>query len=484
MTIKSSFATVHLDVDPDASAAALMVEPDTPFRVLLLGDFSGRGASAKVAGEWGAMEIDRDNFDLMMARLAPEFSGIRFRELDDFHPDQIYLQSELFADLRELKRKLEQPATFDEAAREIRKWNGREAASVAAPKAPEGPQRPPLPDVASGASLLDSIVEADEPLRERRPAPVNDFQEFVEKAVAPFLVPAERSELADLRVAWTAEAGRRMRGLLRHPEFQALEAAWRAASHVVREIETGTRLKVYFADVSKSLLEADLFGGGDRFRHLMAEESPDRSVEGWSVVAANYTFAQTVRDVQMLGRIGGILRDADAPFLAEADPGGGSADPAEGARQWAELRRSPVARWLGLAMPRFLLRLPYGRETSPLENFHFEEMPGAPLHAKYLWGCPAFLCVELLARAFAEDAWGMRPGSHSVVDGLPLHVYEADGEKQLKPCAEVLLSETDLEWILDQGYMALDSVRGLDAVRLVRFQSIADPPSRLAGRWG
>jgi type VI secretion system protein ImpC len=64
-----------------------------------------------------------------------------------------------------------------------------------------------------------------------------------------------------------------------------------------------------------------------------------------------------------------------------------------------------------------------------------------------------------------------------------VHIYEAEGEKHAQPCAEVLLTERDIEWILDQGYMALDSKRDRDVVRLVRFQSIAKPPARLSGRW-
>ena len=480
MTIKSSFSSVHLDVEPGARPSAVMVEPETPFHILLLGNFSGSADSAKAPEDWEAFEIDRDNFDEVMARLSPEFCGMRFREMEDFHPDRIYQESQLFGDLRGLRRKLEQPATFAEAAREIRGWSGKAPARDEDVQAPE---RPPLPDVASGASLLDAIMDAEEPPAERRPRPVNDFQQFVERAVAPYTIPVENPDLAGLRAALDAEAGQRMRALLHHAGFQALEAVWRSAFHAVREIETGSQLKVYLADVAKGALEVDLFGGGDRFRRLTGEVARDRGGDGWSVVAASYAFAQTPRDVQMLGRIGGILRDAEAAFLAEADPGNRSAESAEGERAWRDLRAAPVARWIGLVMPRFLLRLPYGERTTALESFGFEEMPGEPVHGEYLWGSPAFLCAELLARAFAEDGWGMRPGSHTVIDGLPLHVYDTAHGKELKPCGEVLLSETDIEWILEQGYMALDSVRGLDAVRLARFQSIAEPAARLAGRW-
>jgi len=147
------------------------------------------------------------------------------------------------------------------------------------------------------------------------------------------------------------------------------------------------------------------------------------------------------------------------------------------------LRRSSEAAWIGLLLPRFLLRLPYGKNTVPLENFSFEEMPEAPVHQQYLWGNPAFACAYLLAQTFAESGWEMRPGTHAELRGLPLHVYEADGEPQVQPCAEVLMSDADAEWLLDQGMMPLVSVKNEDAVRLLRFQSIAHPPAPLAGGW-
>jgi type VI secretion system protein ImpC len=197
-------------------------------------------------------------------------------------------------------------------------------------------------------------------------------------------------------------------------------------------------------------------------------------------VAGNYAFARTAGDVEILGRLAKIMSFAGAPFLGEADPGG-SAE--EASPEWERLRRSTEACWIGLAMPRFLLRLPYGKETDPVESFDFEEMPGVPNHREYLWGNPALACVQLLAEAFAHDGWAMRPGKYAEIDRLPVHVYEAEGEKHAKPCAEVLLTERDIEWILEQGYMALASIRGRDAVRLVRFQSIAKPPARLSGRW-
>jgi type VI secretion system protein ImpC len=469
MTIKYSFGAVNLNVNPSVDPSSAVIDPETPFRILLMGDFSGQ------APAWKPVEIDRDNFEEVLARVGPGFSGMRFRELDDFHPDRIYQQSKLFQSLREVRRKLEEPATFDEAAAEIRGWTQEPAA----PKAPPvEAQRPALPDLAPGVSLLDSIVEAAEPKAPSQVIHRGDLRSFVESVVAPHRVAAENPELPRLRALVDAELGARMRALLHHSTFQSLEAAWRAVFHLVRSLETGSQLKLYLLDVSKSELAADLRSADDpresRIGHVLSGST-------WSVVTGNYAFARTVKDADMLGRLAGIMSLAEAPFLGEADPG--DSENEDAARHWEHLRELPEACWIGLAMPRFLLRLPYGKKTDSVESFDFEEMPGAPGHPQYLWGNPAFACVQLLAEAFTNDGWEMRPGAPSEIDGLPVHVFEDEGEQQVKPCAEVLLTEREIDWILDQGYMALASIRGRDAVRLVRFQSIAKPLARLSGRW-
>jgi type VI secretion system protein ImpC len=215
------------------------------------------------------------------------------------------------------------------------------------------------------------------------------------------------------------------------------------------------------------------------------------------VVVGNYTFDDSVEDVTLLGYLGGIARAAGAPFLAAASPRvlgaeslGKTPNPEqwrkvepERAQAWEILRNFPEARHLGLALPRFLLRLPYGKATDEAERFAFEEFPDGPVHEHYLWGNPALACVCLLGQAFAQWGWEMRPGAIHEMDGLPAHVYREDGESKLKPCAEALLTEKAANTMLDRGLMPLLSLKDRDTVRLMRFQSLADPPAPLAGRW-
>lgn len=307
MTIKSSFGEVKLDVNAGADPSPAMPDPETPFRILLLGDFSGAAArAARPQAGWKPRAIDRDNFDEVLARVGPEFSGMRFREIDDFHPDRIYTENEIFQRLRDVRRMLEEPATFGEAAAEIRSWSKEQSAPATPPAAARTapaaePERPLRPEQAQGASLLDSIVEAEEP---KAPAAVirrGELRSFVESVVAPYRVAAENPELPRLRELADAEAGVRMRSMLHHTAFQALEAAWRAVFQLVRATETGSLLQIYLADVSKAELAADL-GAADDLRksrawRMLVEETGG---DGWSLVAGNYAFGQTVDDAEML----------------------------------------------------------------------------------------------------------------------------------------------------------------------------------------
>ena len=131
---------------------------------------------------------------------------------------------------------------------------------------------------------------------------------------------------------------------------------------------------------------------------------------------------------------------------------------------------------------RFLLRLPYGAGTSPVESFAFEEMPES-VHAPLSLGQSGVLLRAAAGPGFpsrrVEPASGVAPAG----GGTAAHVYQEDGASVAKPCAEILLGEKDAEFLLENGIMPLASLKDEDAALLVRFESIAIPPSALSGRW-
>ena len=439
-----SRATALLDVEAEEQTIPREVEPDEPFRILMIADLSGR-ANRKIREPLKgrrALMIDRDNFDDvfadMFAELRLDGMQLRFRELDDFHPDHIYRNQSEFQEFMEARDK-----KSDGAARETR-------------------SAPPV-DLSRG--LLDQIVDhqtPEEPVLE----PDGDLAAFIKKSIAPHVVHQDPQQKARVARADSA-ASEAMRAVLHHPEFQALEASWRAVWMLVRGLNTDGDLKLYVFDATLEELVGDLEGT------VALLTDPKKA---WALLTADFYFGQSTSDARALSLFGRIAQRIQAPFLA-----GGALDESP-SDDWQLLRKAPEARSIGLTLPRFLARMPYGKKTSTVESFEFEEMP-AMVHGDYLWANPAFCCAYLLGKTFLKEGWRLRPGLVREIGDLPAHVYEVDGEPEIKPCAEMLMSERQASLLMDQGFMPLASLKGKDAVLLVRFQSIADPVAALLGRW-
>lgn len=499
----------RVELSADSSIAREVPREDTPFLIALLGDFSG-GQSSGLLAEGRMTLVDRDNLDQVMAQVAPAIRlpmdegqtlNLRLRELEDFHPDRLFASAEILRRLRELRRRVADPDTFAAAAEEL-------GLGAAPPRtAQTSAASSSAASVAAGmverkGSLLDDVIEEAESGGTRPSHRPDELQEFVQRVTKPHLVAQADARQADVLRMIDGALSAQMRALLHVPALQAVEAAWRAVNFLVRRVETGTQLKLYLIDVTKEELSADLLRSTDLHKSRTYKLLVERTVgtpgaDAFSLLIGNYMFGAEGDDVELLGRLAKIAQAAGAPFIAGASPrllGCASiADTPhprdwksplqpEEAEAWDALRRSP-AEWIGLALPRFLLRLPYGKDTDPIESFDFEEMPGPPEHEDYLWGNPAFACALLLAQSFSEDGWQMRPGSHNEIDRLPLHTYKHNGETELQPCAEALLTEEAAQKILECGLMPLVSLKGTDAVKLVRVQSIKEPLRTLAGRW-
>ena len=520
MSNRSSLGKLAVRAAASMDETAAVPEPDTPFRIVLLGDFSARAQRGVFEpgslGKRRPLRVDRDKFNDVMAALGVDLDlpiaasggprvAIRVRELEDFHPDRIFEQTAVFQTLRDLRRRLSDPRTFPSAAAEVRAW--KETPALEEPRTPPAEGKPPSPQGPPDVPdrLLERMLDEAE-YQVPRPAPLFDpsqWNALLAKIVGPHAVAKPDPQQPELVASVDAAAESLMRTILHQPGFQALEAAWRGAALLASRLEADGQLKLYLLDVSKEELDADLAAAEDlrttaTFRLLVEESVHTPGAEPWAVLAGNYAFDLTVGDAELLRRMATIAAEAGAPFVAEAGAGllgceslAATPDPDDwksvpdpnGRRAWESLRKLRESSYLGLVLPRFLLRLPYGAETSGTEQFAFEEMPGTPIHEAYLWGNPCFACVCLLGQAFARHGWQFRPGVVQDLEDLPIHVYQTGGQSLAKPCAEVLLTDRAAEAIASRGLMALRSFQNRGAVRLAPFQSMADPPTRLMGRW-
>jgi len=488
------------------------ISEDFPFHILFLGDWSGRDSRSVDSDSSNShpIEIDRDNFDDVMKRLRIrldlDFQGdgenvlsINFTKLDDFHPDNIFQQLPFFANLQDIRRRLINKDSFNEAAREVRTWiidteNVEESELEAQNLSSEIKQ--PAPD-----NILDQILDKTEENvspPENLNAEMSELSGLIKKLVKPHLIQIDAAEQSKLLMIIDEVTADLMRKVLHHPQFQALESAWRSVDLFVRRIETDAYLKLFLLDISKCELANNLKSVSDLDDSYIYQILTENPAKPWAVACGDYTFKLNVDDVAVLIRLAKLGKVADTPFISHIQPEmlavksfdsdlasdswRISEDSTEG-KLWKTLRSLSEANYLGLISPRYLTRLPYGEKTEPTETFFFEEFTELSEHEHYLWANPSFVCALLLAQNFQRYGWNMEQNLIQDLDNLPIHLFQEDGEVKTKPCAEIVMTQSNCEKLLEQGLMPLISFRNSDRIRLGRFQSIALDNSVLSGRW-
>lgn len=443
------------------------IEESGAFTIAILGDFSGR-AGRRVANDAPlsrrrARPVDRDDVDDAIAAFAPTLelsieSGqapvvLTFASLDDFHPDRIAERTPLFQQLRAMKQQLSAKGTSPAPARPAGSSESRSNAAAL--------------NLGSG-SLLDRIVDgAASEESAAGVAPADELGGFVANALRGHTVPQvarDQQTLID-QVDGVIEAT--MRVVLHAPEVQALEALWRAVDFLVRRID-GSDPRIVLVDVTRDELIA----------------AAEAGMPKWSLAVAPFSFGAA--DVATIARLAAAASRASVPVIAGANASFAGTSSFDGTDPdewdetlptgWNELRSSPAARFLSLALPRFVLRLPYGKATDACETMAFEEI-AAPSHDAYLWASAALAAGTVIAESIAE---GDDPATQGVIAGLPLHVMRVNGEPTAKPAGEAWLGQRAVTQLLDRGLTPLETSRDGDSIRLPRIQSIAAPPRPLS----
>lgn len=504
-----------LDIHLTTSMESVLAQPDTgtPFKIALIGDFSGRQARGVCApGTMRPVMVDRDNVDELIDKLAVQTTlylaeqsaplRITFSELDDFHPDALYGRLDIFKSLRTLRRNLSDPDLFAESAAEVKSWLLPSEPTEVKKNDTTSPPPPP----ASDSSLLDEIVTQSSGRQSHSPPAQPEgspLSAYLKEIVAPHLLPKEDPKKDELIDTVDGAISQLMQTILHHPSFQLLESAWRGVDFLVRRIETGVDLQIYLCDMSKEELATDLMNDDvlstSLYRYFIEQASETLGGTPWALIAGHFHFEPVLSDIELLERLSLICRRAGAPFVSGSSPHflgcqslQATPDPhqwqldlsPECLERWESLRNRPESSFIGLCLPGFLLRLPYGEATAPIDMFDFEECDPGQTFTSYLWANPSLAVVLLLAESFSRSGWaGMGENLRQDITNLPLHIYKEDGESKITPCAEIVMTERAAAAIIEKGPMPLLSFMDQDKIRLGRFQSISSTTVRLAGRW-
>jgi len=289
--------------------------------------------------------------------------------------------------------------------------------------------------------------------------------------------------------------------ILHHPDFQQLESAWRGLHYLVNNTETDEMLKIRVMNINKNDLARTLkrykgtaWDQSPIFKRVYEEEFGQFGGEPFGCLVGDYYFDQSPPDVEMLGEMAKVSAAALSPFIAAASPTVmqmGSWQELANPRDltkifgtpeyagWRSLRESEDARYIGLAMPRFLSRLPYGAKTNPVEEFNFEEETAGGDHSKYTWTNAAYAMATNITRSFKLYGWCSRirgVESGGAVEGLPTHTFPTDdGGVDMKCPTEIAISDRREAELAKNGFMPLVHKKNSDFAAFIGAQSLQKP---------
>src|SRR6266404_3740661 len=289
--------------------------------------------------------------------------------------------------------------------------------------------------------------------------------------------------------------------IIHHEDFKALEGTWRGLSYLVNNTETDESLKIRVINVTKKEVAGTIkkFKGTNwdqspLFKKLYEDEFGTPGGQPYGSIIADYYFDHSPPDVEILSGMAQIAAAAHAPMitapaptLLNMDSWQELSDPRDLTKifgtpeyaAWRSLRESEDAKYLGMAMPRFLARLPYGSKTSPVEEFDFEEDTEGAQHDKYTWANAAYAMGTNITRAFKLYGWCSRirgAESGGMVEGLPCHTFPTDdGGVDMKCPTEIAITDRREAELAKNGFMPLSHWKNTDYAVFVGAQSLHKP---------
>lgn len=468
---KGDFMSGRIDftLDFNRLKAGYERSKDSPYRIYVLGNFSGQtGVSWE---QRKIVSIDIDSFDQVMSRIQPTLeteAGFRlaFETLDDFHPDVWLQRVPILADLLTLKQQLSNPRTAAQAAAKIKAFLPESTNDNAVqPQAPSETQ----------AEMLERLLG-------KRPEPTSGesdaVQRLVEQMVSPFVSKAAEPQHQTLIDIIDATVSEYLRMLLHRPDFQALESLWRATAALVSE-ESADEQLFFLIDIDQSALLTELRSGRQVFEQQLLAHIQSGDDEQDVLLLGAFAFSDSADDSDLLGLCSCLATSCKAYFL-------GSAGPTlienvifaafDNAQKWNHYLKQVRADSVILAYPRYLSRLPYGNKRDPLETIAFEECSATPESGELLWGNPAFLCVRVLIRNTQEQ----KMADPFFFRDMPSFTFDKEGAQVLQPGAEFVMTEKQANALLSQGIMPVIAYHQRQGVRLLALSTLS---SRSSGRY-
>lgn len=459
-----------------------------PLKVVVLGDFSGRGSRGEddpnSLGQRKLYRVDKDSFDEVFAalkvsvKLPIDDQPIHFDDIDQLHPDYLFENLHIFARYRQLLRQLDSRQHYQAAVQALTDEG------IVAAKGADMAQSTPTTAGATG-SLLDGILSTSTP----QPAAL-DVAALIRQTVAPYVEPARDPRAEEYIAAVERAIGDVMRSLLHVGDFKSLEASWRSLDLLNRRADSDRQVHIHILDASKDELLGDWQGANS---DLLRTQLGGRMLQEVGVPGAapidclllDAPLVATDDDVQVVQYLAQLARELGSQLLLGADAKLSRLyeEQAEEAplqeNPWRQLRQQAPAKHIYVAAPEYLLRLPFGERSNPIDGFAFEEVTQPKRLAEYPWGNSAYLLVlaKLQSRERAELE-GRLDGTWARIGNLPVYVYrDEDGDECVMPATGTYLSAKRVAELEQIGLTVVQSVKNSDQVLVERMLPFKHSPA-------
>ncbi len=356
----------------------------------------------------------------------------------------------------------------------------------------------------SGGSLVDSIIEKGKLARD--PSQTENAKKMLAEFVNQVSEASKGSvgdDVYSFIVSCVSKIDRnislQMDEILHDPDFQKFEGSWRGLQKLVMASETGETLKLKLWVITKQELMDDLekaveFDQSQLFKKVYEEQYGTYGGIPFSCLVGDYQFGRDPMDVELAMLISNAAACAHTPFISAADPGMFNFDSfaelssprdlsklfdGTDAIKWRSFRETEDSRYFTLTLPHVLMRLPYGKNTNPVEGFDYEETVDGTDNSKFCWGSSAYAMAQNITNAFSLYKWvaairGVEGGG--LVSDLPAFTYKtSDGDLAVKCPTEIAITDRREKELSDLGFMALVYCKDTDYAAFFSSQTTQQP---------
>ncbi len=517
---------VHITYDVEIGDA--IQKKELPFVVGIMADLSGmpQDPLPKLKVRKFA-EIDRDNFNDIMASISPRLAlevknqidtsketlgvELSFKTIDDFGPVQVIKQIPVLDALYEsrtkmcdLVAKLEGNDVLQELLKELVDSADLQTQLKQQMTDHDNAKNDGTPIEVKPDDILQKIF------KEGKLARTAEAEDYACEILKELLVQTEKATektKADLVLAFAAnlvenienELCMQVNEILHDPKFQELEGTWRGLHMLVMNTETSTMLKLRLLNATKKELLDDVekaveFDQSALFKKIYEEEYGTFGGHPYSCLIGGYEFSRHPQDIELLSKLSNIAAAAHAPFIAAAHPRLFDFDsfihlgePRDLAKifestemiKWNSFRDQEDSRYVALVLPHVLMRLPYGPDTLPVDGLNFKEEIHGPDNSKFCWGNAAFVLAQRITHAVALSSWpaairGVEGGG--LVENLPCYTFKTtDGDIALKCPTEIAITDRREKELTDMGFICLCHSKGTDFAAFFGGQTTQRP---------